>query len=99
MEGKSALRAAIIVSCLAITVLGYENANADNSEVVALASKTACPTDACNAVLSQTSRSSFGHEYSFQIRSKQHPTESGPTLIVECKRAYVLLGDWACKPK
>jgi hypothetical protein len=99
MEGKTALRVAIVVCCLAVTALGYQNSNGDNSEVVAIASKTACPTDACNAVLSQTSRSSFGHEYAFQIRAKQHPTESGPTLIVECKRALVLVGDWACKAK
>src|SRR6478609_285377 len=99
MEAKTGLRVAIVVSCLAVTVLGYQNSNGDNSDVVAIASKAACPTDACNAILSQTSRSSFGHEYGFQIRSKQHPTESGPTMIVECKRALVLVGDWSCKPK
>jgi hypothetical protein len=51
MEAKSALRIAIVVSCLGVTALGYRNSNGDNSDAVALASKAACPNEDCIAVL------------------------------------------------
>ncbi|SRR5258706_7862932 len=99
MEGKTLLRVAIVVVCLAVTVLGYENSNGDNSDVIPLASKAACSSDACTAVLSQTARSSFGHDYSFQVRQGASPTAPTHTLVVECKRALIFVGDWACNVK
>lgn len=99
MEAKSALRIAIVVSCLGVTVLGYRNSNGDNSDAVALATKAACADEKCIAVLGQTARSSFGHEYSFQVRGAKEPVSSAHQLIVECKRELVFLGDWQCKPK
>jgi hypothetical protein len=99
MEAKSALRIAIVVSCLGVTALGYRNSNGDNSDAVALATKAACPNEDCIAVLGQTARSSFGHEYSFQVRGAKESVSSARQLLVECKRELVFVGDWQCKPK
>jgi hypothetical protein len=99
MEAKSALRIAIVVSCLALTALGYRNSNGENADAVAIATKAACGNDECIAVLGQTSRSSFGHEYSFQVRGAKEPTSAARQLIVACKRELIFVGDWACAPK
>jgi hypothetical protein len=99
MEGKTLLRAAIVVSCLALTALGYQNSNGDNSDVIPIASKAACSLDGCSATLSQTSRSSFGHDYSFQVRDGSGHKAATRTVVVECKRELVLVGDWSCHPK
>jgi phosphotransacetylase len=99
MEAKSALRIAIVVSCLAVTALGYRNSNGDNSDAVALATRAACTGEECIAVLGQTSRSSFGHEYSFQVRGAKQPVSAARNVIVACKRELLFLGDWACSPK
>jgi len=100
MEGKSLLRAVIIVSCLAVTVLGYENASGDNSDVIPIASRAACPTPTtCSASLSQSSRSSFGQDYSFQVQDGLGPKASTRSVVVECKRALIFLGDWSCHQK
>jgi hypothetical protein len=99
MEAKSALRIAIIVSCLGVTALGYRNSNGDNSDAVALATRAACANEECIAVLGQTSRSSFGHEYSFQVRGAKEPVSAARNLIVACKRELVFVGEWKCAPK
>jgi hypothetical protein len=99
MEAKSALRIAIVVSCLGLTALGYRNSNGDNSDAVALATKAACGSDECIAVLGQTSRSSFGHEYGFQVRGAKEPVSAARSMIVACKRELVFVGEWQCKPK
>ncbi len=99
MEAKSALRIAIVVSCLGLTALGYRNSNGDNSDVVALATRAACTNEECIAVLGQTARSSFGHEYAFQVRGAKEPVSSARQMIVECKRELVFVGEWQCKPK
>lgn len=100
MEGKGMLRAAIVVSCLAITFLGYQNASGDNSDVIPLASRAACPTPTtCSASLSQTARSSFSQDYSFQVQDGAGPKAPTRTVVVECKRAFIFAGDWSCAPK
>ncbi|HVY27557.1 MAG TPA: hypothetical protein VHB79_13455 [Polyangiaceae bacterium] len=100
MEGKSMLRAAIVVSCLAITFLGYQNASGDNSDVIPIASRAACPTPTtCSASLSQTARSSFSQDYSFQVQDGVGPKAPTRTVVVECKRALIFVGDWSCAPK
>lgn len=99
MEAKSALRVAIIVSCLAVTALGFRNSRGDNSDAVALATKAACESDGCSAVLGQTALSSFGHEYSFQVRGEKQPASAARPVIVECKRELIFIGDWRCNRK
>lgn len=99
MEGKTLLRAFIITTCVAFTALGFRNSNGDNSDAVAAASRAACGGDDCKAVLSQTARSSFGHEYSFTVDSLKPGKGSSQTVIIACKRELVMVGDWQCSPK
>lgn len=100
MEGKTILRATIIVVCLAVTGLGYQNSSGDHSDVVALATSAACEGggEGCTASLGQTSRSSFGHEYLFDVQKGATPGLKGQ-VVIACKRDLVFLGDWKCKPK
>ncbi len=100
MEGKSILRVTIIVVCLALTGLGYQNSSGDHSEVVALATSAACAGSGagCNASLGQTSRSSFGHEYLFNVQKGATPGLKSQ-VVVACKRQLVFVGDWSCTPK
>lgn len=100
MEGKSLLRVAIVVSCLAVTVLGYQNASGDNSDVIPIASRAACPTPTtCSASLNQTARSSFSQDYSFTVQDGVGPKAPTRNIVVECKRALIFVGDWSCAPK
>ncbi|HEY6079032.1 MAG TPA: hypothetical protein VIW29_09530 [Polyangiaceae bacterium] len=99
MEGKTLLRVFIVVSCLAVTALGYRNSNGDNTDAIALATKAACRGDDCSASLGQQARSSFGHEYSFAVVTGKGAKGGGGTVIVECKRELVFIGDWHCQPK
>lgn len=99
MEGKTLLRAAIIVSCVAVTALGLQNSNGDNSDVVALATKAACSSADCEATLGQTSRSSFGHEYAFQTRQGSGRNAVLRGVVVACRRELYLVGAWSCAPR
>ena len=99
MEGKTLLRVFIVVTCLAVTALGYRNSNGESSDAVAAASRAACSADDCKAILSQTARSSFGHEYSFSVEPTKAGKGGARSVIVECKRELVLVGDWHCQPK
>lgn len=98
MEGKTLLRVFIVVSCLAVTALGYRNSNGDNTDAIALATKAACSGDGCSASLGQQARSSFGHEYSFTVQGTGAKGGSH-NVIVACKRELVFVGDWHCQPK
>lgn len=100
MEGKSLVRIAIVVSCLAVTFLGYQNASGDNSDVIPIASRAACPTPtSCSASLNQTARSSFSQDYSFTVQDGSGPKATTRSVVVECKRAFIFAGDWSCQPK
>ena len=96
MEGRTLLRIAIVVSCVALTALGYRNSNGDNTEAVAVATRVACGgVDDCSASLEQTSRGSFGHEYGFRVTQKKTQKQ----VIVSCEREQVFIGDWKCASK
>jgi hypothetical protein len=102
MEGKTLLRVTIVVLCLAVTGLGYQNSNGDNSDVVPIATRAACDGGApdCTASLGQTARSSFGHEYLFHVLGVKGGTPGiKRDVVIECKRAAIFVGDWTCKPK
>ena len=102
MEGKTLLRVTIVVLCLAVTGLGYQNSNGDNSDVLPIATRAACDGGApsCTASLGQTARSSFGHEYLFHVLGVKDGTPGiKRDVVIECKRAAIFIGDWSCKPK
>jgi hypothetical protein len=96
MEGRTLMRIAMLVSCLALTGLGYRNSNGDNSDAVAAATRAVCGSDDCSASLEQQSRGSFGHEYSFKTERSNAGKKTSQQVIVSCQREYVLLGDWHC---
>lgn len=99
MEGKTLLRVFILVSCVALTALGYRNSNGDNSDAIAVATHAACGSGDCSASLAQQSRGSFGHEYSFEVERADAGKKSSHQVIVSCEREMVLIGDWHCASK
>lgn len=99
MEGRTVLRIVILVSCLALTGLGYRNSNGDNTDAVAFATKAACGESECSASLEQQARGSFGHEYGFRVDRTVGGKKRQEQVIVSCEREMVLLGEWKCQPK
>ena len=99
MEGKTLLRVFIFVTCIGLTALGYRNSNGDNTDAIAAATHSACGSDDCSASLTQQSRGSFGHEYSFNVERTVASKKSSSQVIVSCEREMVLLGDWKCANK
>jgi DNA-binding NarL/FixJ family response regulator len=99
MEGRTFIRIAIVVACIALTGLGYRNSNGDNSDAVAAATKAACGETDCSASLEQTSRGSFGHEYGFRTERTVAGKKTQKQVIVSCEREHVLIGDWRCVAK
>lgn len=99
MEGRTLLRAAVVVICVAVTALGYRNSNGDNTDAIAAATKAACGSDDCSASLAQQARGSFGSEYSFNVERTAAGKKTSKQVIVSCEREQVLLGDWQCRVK
>lgn len=99
MEGKTLMRVFMLVSCVALTALGYRNSNGDNSDAIAAATHAACGSDDCSASLEQQARGSFGHEYSFKVERTVAAKKTSQQVIVSCEREMVLVGDWHCGPK
>lgn len=99
MEGRTLVRIGIVVACVAFTALGYRNANGDNSDAIAAATKAACGADECSATLEQQARGSFGHEYGFRTERQVNGKKVSAQVIVACEREQVLIGDWRCRPK
>jgi hypothetical protein len=99
MEGKTLLRVFLFVTCIGLTALGYRNSNGDNSDAIAIATRTACAADDCSASLTQQSRGSFGHEYSFNVERTVANKKTSSQAIVSCEREMVLIGDWRCQNK
>jgi hypothetical protein len=99
MEGRTFLRIGIVVTCLAVTALGFRNSNGDNSDAVAAATRAACGSEPCSASLEQQSRGSFGHEYAFRTERAGAGKPAVGRVIVACEREQVLIGDWRCHAK
>ena len=99
MEGRTLMRIAVFVTCVAVTAAGYRNSNGDNSDAIAAATKAACGSDDCAASLSQQARGSFGHEYSFNVTRTEAGKQASRQVIVSCEREMILIGDWHCGVK
>jgi DNA-binding NarL/FixJ family response regulator len=99
MEGRTLIRIAVVVTCLAATAAGYRNSNGDNSDAIAAATRAACGSDDCSASLTQQARGSFGHEYSFNVERTLAGKKTSKQVIVSCEREMVLVGDWHCQNK
>ena len=96
-EGSGLTRMVVAALCLGVTALGLANTYGDNAEVVTLAQHTACGSGSCSYQTLRQDRSALSQSFTFQVRLTEKGRERAATADVECKRAYVLLGEYACK--
>ena len=97
MESRTVVRLVVAVICIAATALGLENTYGDNSEVKALAQKTACGSPGCSISVLRESRSAFSQSFGFQTSLVQRgKNERSASVDVECKRKQLLLGEYEC---
>jgi len=95
-EGSAGVRMVVLGLCLGATALGLANTYGDNAEVVKRAEEAACGAPGCSFVVQRQTRSPFSQEFTFQVSVTERGRERAATADVTCKRAYVLLGDYAC---
>jgi hypothetical protein len=97
LETRSIVRAVVAVICIGGTLLGLDNTYGDNSEVKALAQKTACGSPNCSISVLRESRSAFSQAFSFQTTLVQKGShEQSASVDVECKRKQYLVGPYEC---
>jgi hypothetical protein len=94
-EGPGLFRRVVLpVVLLGLTVLGLINTYGDATGVAQLAADTACGGTRCPVEMREYKRSPFSHEYIYAVGAGK----SGSTNVtVECARAAIFLGDYACK--
>jgi hypothetical protein len=93
-----AMRVVVISICLGGTLLGLRNTYGDSSEAETKAKAAACGSGHdCTYRLLNQSRSAFSNSFSYQVSLTEKGKERGASTDVECKRAYILLGDYECK--
>lgn len=98
MAERSGLSRAVLVAvCLGVTALGLANTYGDNADVVSLAQRTACGSGSCSYETLRQERSPLAQSFTFQVRLTAKGRERAATADVECRRAYVFVGDYACK--
>jgi hypothetical protein len=98
MAERSGLSRAVLVAvCLGVTALGLSNTYADNADVVALAERAACGSGDCSYQKLREERSPLAQSFTFQVRLTEKGRERAATADVECRRAYVLIGAYACR--
>ena len=82
----------IIPTLLALALAGLCLRNVFTDDTLALASKAACDgRPGCSAQMSKGLRTPIGHSYHFMV--------AGNEVEIDCRRAYVLEGEYACKDK
>jgi len=98
VEARSLIRPLFAIVCLAATALGLNNTYGDDTEVKALAQKTACGAAPCVVKTLREQRSAFKQSYGYQtaLVEKGKSTNSA-SVDIECSRAYVLLGEYECR--
>jgi hypothetical protein len=97
MEGRTLFRALVAVLCIAGTALGLANTYGDNSDVKALAQKTACGSPNCSITVLREARSAFSQSFGFQTAlAEKGKSQRSASVDVECKRKQVLIGDYEC---
>jgi hypothetical protein len=100
MAERSGLTRGIVMAiCLGGTALGLANTYADNADVVKQAERVACGGDNCSYQKLREERSVLAQRFTFQVElmQKGKAVRKSASADVECKRAYVLLGDYSCK--
>lgn len=95
-EGGSGVRLVVMGLCLGATALGLANTYGDNAEVVKRAETAACGAPGCSFVIARQARSPLSQSFTFQVSVTERGRGRSATADVTCKRAYVLLGEYAC---
>jgi hypothetical protein len=96
-ERSGVSRALIAAVCLGVTALGLANTYGDNAEVVTLAERAACGSGSCSYETLRQERSPLTQSFTFQVRLTEKGRERAATADVECRRAYVFVGEYACR--
>jgi hypothetical protein len=92
MAERGVIRRVVIpVVLLGLTVLGLVNTYGDASDVQKLAAETACGGTMCPSQMVEFSRSPFSQDYVYLI------DKTRTRVSVKCARAFIFLGDYACK--
>ena len=90
-EASKIVRPIVIVLCIGTTVLGFINVYGNNTEVKAQAEFAACGRHDCAVRMTSLARNPIGQTFEFQTDDRQN------TATVECKRSFLLIGDWSCQ--
>jgi hypothetical protein len=86
-----------MVICLAGTALGLNNTYGDDTELKALAEKTACGSPQCSLKMLNEHRSAFNAGFGFQTSLVQKgKADRSASADVECRRDYYLVGEYHC---
>ncbi|HTQ02857.1 MAG TPA: hypothetical protein VMI54_03330 [Polyangiaceae bacterium] len=98
MAERSGLSRAVVAAvCLGVTAVGLANTYGDNADVVALAQRTACGSGSCSYETLRQESSPLSQSFTFQVHLTEKGRERAASTDVECRRAYVLVGEYACK--
>jgi hypothetical protein len=96
-ERSGLTRGVIMAVCLGATALGLANTYGDNADVVKQAERVACGGDNCSFQKLREERSVLAQKFTFQVQlTEKGKAGKNASADVECKRAYVLLGAYAC---
>jgi hypothetical protein len=95
-ERSGVTRAIVMAVCLGATALGLRNVYGDNADVKKLAETAACGSSNCSYNFLRQERSPLSQSFGIQVRLSEKGRERNATADVECKRAHVLVGDYAC---
>jgi hypothetical protein len=98
MEARALIRPLFVILCLGATALGLNNTYGDDTEVKALAEKTACGISPCVVKTLSEHRSAFKQSFGYQTALvEKGKSTHGASVDIECARAYVLLGEYQCR--
>jgi len=99
MAERSALSRLVVVAvCLGVTAVGLANTYGDNAAVVQQAEQAACGgLTGCSYEKLREERSPLAQSFTFQVKLTERGKDRAATADVECRRAYVLVGEYSCK--
>jgi hypothetical protein len=88
---KRAGQILIFILCVAFSVAALYNVMSDNAEVERMAAAVACGEQGpnCRAQMTRMERTPFGQTFEMVTPKR--------TVDIVCRRAYLMVGDYACK--
>jgi hypothetical protein len=97
VAARSIVRSLFMVLCLAGTALGLNNTYGDDTELKALAEKTACGSAQCSVKMLSEHRSAFSSAFGYQTSLlEKAKVDRSASADVDCRRAFYLLGEYQC---